>query len=352
MMGAIISEWAGGIVGIRTLVGLATAATIIASQAIITGAFSMTRQAMQLGWLPGVKIRQTSDRIYGQIYVPVVNGLMMIATIGIAVGFGSSARLAGAFGTAVSTTMLLTTVLLFTAMLRIWRWPVIVAGPLAAAFLVIDAGFFGANLLKIVDGGWLPLTLGATVFFVMATWRAGAEAVRVSAEAASESTDQFFDELGRRNVARTPGAAIFLTRSQEGIPALVVDFVRSVGSLHESVVILTVVFDEVPRVAEADRAQVVRLGDDIWRVVLRFGFVEIPDLPAALDRVEGLDCAANIHEAVYFGARDLVVAQPSGRLRGWRLEIFAWLYRNAVKMVDRFSLPPKKVIEIARQIEI
>jgi KUP system potassium uptake protein len=334
------------------LVLLATAATIIASQAIITGSFSMTRQAMQLGWLPGVKIRQTSDRVYGQIYVPAVNGLMMIATIGIAIGFGSSTRLAGAYGTAVSTTMLLTTVLLVTAMIRVWRWPMLIVAPTAAIFLAVDGTFFGANLLKIADGGWLPALIGGTVFFIMATWRAGADAVRLSADARAEPVETFLAELRRDKIARTPGSAIFLTRSEASIPALVVDFVRSVGSLHQSVVILTVEFDDVPRVAPGSRSSVRPLGDDIWRVTLHFGFVEIPDLPAALAEMKGLDCAADIRHAFYFGARDLVARKPASVISGWRLEIFAWLYRNAVKMVDRFSLPPKQVIEIARQIEI
>ncbi len=334
------------------LVALATAATVIASQAIITGSFSMTRQAMQLGWLPGMNIRQTSDNIYGQIYVPVVNGLMMIATIGITIGFGSSARLAGAFGTAVSTTMLLTTVLLFTAMTRVWRWPPYLAAPVAGVFLLVDASFFGANLLKIVDGGWLPLTIGATVFFVMATWRRGSEAVRVAASKDSEPVGAFLTEIERNKTPRVPGAAIFLTRETENMPSLAVDYVRQIGSLHQSVVIVSVVFDDTPRVAAANRSHLEHLGDDIWRVLVRYGFVEIPDLPATLRQIKGLDRKADIREAIYFASRDLVVPKARSRMASWRLEVFAWLYRNAVKMTDRFDLPPKNVIEIARQIEV
>jgi KUP system potassium uptake protein len=340
-------QWA-----VYPLVVLATLATIIASQAIITGSFSMTRQAMQLGWLPGVDIRQTSDSLYGQIYVPAVNGLMMIVTLGITIGFGSSARLGGAYGTAVSTTMMLTTVLLLVAMIRVWRWPLYVALPLAAVFLTVDIGFFAANLLKIVDGGWLPLALGAAVFFVMATWRTGADAVHAAYVAEREPVETFLARLKRDKIARVPGAAIFLTRSDDAIPSLMVDYVQSTGALHHSVVILTVVFEDAPRVAAKRRSEVAHLADDIWRVTLRFGFVEIPNLPAALGRVKDLDCKADVKEAIYFGARDLVVAKPGGRLRGLRLSLFAWLFRNAVKTVDRFQLPPQKVIEIARQIEI
>jgi len=334
------------------LVGLATLATIIASQAIITGSFSMTRQAMQLGWLPGVDIRQTSDSLYGQIYVPAVNGLMMIATVGITIGFGSSARLAGAFGTAVSTTMMLTTVLLLVAMIRVWRWPLYLALPVAGVFLIVDVAFFGSNLLKIIDGGWLPLTLGAGIFFVMATWRAGVDAVRESYISRRESVEAFKARLKRDKIPRVPGAAIFMARAEDAIPSLMVDFVRNIGSLHESIIILTIIFEDRPRVDADVRSQVTPLGDDLWRVTLRYGFVEIPNLQAGLAQVKNLDCAADIEHAVYFGARDIVVAKHGGRMRGLRLVVFTWLFRNSVKAVDRFRLPPQSVIEVARQIEI
>ena len=338
---------------IYPLVGLATLATIIASQAIITGSFSMTRQAMQLGWLPGVDIRQTSDRVYGQIYVPVVNALMMIATIAITIGFGSSARLGGAYGTAVSTTMLLTTVLLFNAMRTVWRWPLFAAAAAAAIFLTIDGAFFASNLFKIVDGGWLPLTLGGLVFFVMTTWRRGIDAIVRGQAGLSQAPDQFLAALKADKIARVPGAAIFLTRPETRIPALVVDYVRRIGALHRDVIILTIAFDEAPRVAEADRATLEPIGDGISRVTLRYGFVEIPDLPYSLSRMEGLKASIDLTHAAYFGARDGVIAKPAGGcMKGWRLAVFVWLYRNAVKIVDRFKLPPKNVTEIARQIEI
>ncbi|HEY1753161.1 MAG TPA: KUP/HAK/KT family potassium transporter [Caulobacteraceae bacterium] len=334
------------------LVGLATVATIIASQAIITGSFSMTRQAMQLGWLPGVDIRQTSDEVHGQIYVPVVNGLMAIVTIGITIAFGSSARLAGAYGAAVSTTMLLTTVLLLAAMIRVWRWPPRLALPAAAVFLVVDAGFFGANLMKVAQGGWLPLTLGAVVFFVMATWNAGAQAVHRSYLARREPVRRFTARLRRKKAPRVPGVAIFLTRAEDQIPSLMTDFVKQVGSMHAKVIVLTVVFDDRPRVPPDERSEVTRMARDMWRVTLRFGFVEIPNLPAALARVDDLPCADLVKDAVFFAARDLVVGKARGRLRGGRLGLFAWLFRNSVKAVDRFQLPPRHVIEIAREIEI
>ncbi len=335
------------------LVFLATIATIIASQSIVTGSFSMTRQAMQLGWMPGFDIRQTSDKVYGQIYVPTVNWLMMAATIGITVAFRSSDRLAGAYGTAVSTTMLLTTLLLFTAMVKVWRWPLWTSALISGGFLLIDVAYFVANLLKIADGGWLPLSVGAVIFFVMLTWRSGIDAVRRSLANASEPAERFVADLKSGKVPRVPGTAIFLTRTYQQIPPLLIDHVRHMGALHESVIALTVIFEEDPRVDNAHRCSVEPLAQGIWRITLRYGFIEIPDLTATLKRVSWLDKSIDLDHALYFATRDLVVP-TAGRsvFARWQLPIFAFLYRNAVKVVDRFSLPPDRVVEIARQIEV
>ncbi len=338
---------------IYPLVILSTIATIIASQAIITGSFSMTRQAMQLGWLPGVNIRQTSDEVYGQIYVPAVNWLMMFATVGITLAFRSSDRLAGAYGTAVSTTMLLTTCLLFTAMRKVWCWPTLVAVGVAGIFLVVDIAFFGANLLKIADGGWVPLTFGLLVFFIMTTWRSGVDSVRAALAQASEPAAKFVADLEAGKIPRVPGTAVFLTRTYQLIPPLLIDHVKHMGALHNSVIALTVQFEETPRVSEDRRCDVETIAPGIWRMTTRFGFIEIPDICDALGKLKGLDPSIDIANAVYFGTRDFVVRKPgTALLANWRLPVFAFLYRNAAKMVDRFNLPSKNVVEIARQIEI
>jgi len=335
------------------LVILATLATIIASQAIITGSFSMTRQAMQLGWLPGLSIRQTSDKVYGQIYVPTVNWLMMVATVAITIAFGSSDKLAGAYGTAVSTTMLLTTCLLFAAMRRVWRWPLLVCLAVAGVFLIVDLAFFGANLLKIADGGWLPLTFGALVFFVMTTWRGGIDAVRASLQATTQSPERFLAELEQGSVPRVPGTAVFLTRARQTIPTLLVDHIKHMGALHQHVIALTVLFEECPRSIEAERCSIEPVGAGIVHITVRFGFIEIPDVEVALSGVKGLDSGVDLSSAVFFGTRDQVVRRPAGALLApWRRPAFAFLYRNAVKVVDRFNLPPQSVVEIARQIEV
>ena len=338
---------------IYPLVVLATLATIIASQAIITGSFSMTRQAMQLGWLPGVAIRQTSDRIYGQIYVPVVNWLLMAATIAVTVAFGSSDRLAGAYGTAVSTTMLLTTVLLYRAIRDVWRWPIAVAIPVAGVFLMVDAGFFLANLLKIAEGGWLPLSFAAVLFVIMITWRKGTDAIRAALTQPPQAAERFLSDLKSGAIPRVPGTTVFLTRSTQKVSGLIMAHAHFVGVLPQHAIALSVVFENTPRTVGPTCSVIDHVGEGLWHVAARFGFFEIPDLRRSLDQLHGLDDAVNFDKAMFVGTRDLIVHKPhSAVLRGWRLELFAFLYRNSVKVVDRFNLAPDNVIEIARQIEI
>ena len=338
---------------IYPLVMLATVATIIASQAIITGSFSMTRQAMQLGWLPGVAIRQTSDRIYGQIYVPVVNWLLMVVTIAITIAFGSSDRLAGAYGTAVATTMLLTTILLFRAMRDLWHWPRAAAILVAGVFIVVDTSFFAANLLKIADGGWLPLTLAAALFIIMVTWRSGVEAVRATLLQTPESAESFLNDLKSGAIPRVDGTTVFLTRSSQKVSRLIMDHAHFVRVLPRNAIALSVVFENTPRIVGPNCTVIDTVGEGLWHLVARFGFFEIPDLRRALLGTNGLGAEVDFDKALFVGTRDLVVGRKENpTLRGWRLALFAFLYRNSVKIVDRFNLKAENVVEIARQIEI
>ncbi|HXP25253.1 MAG TPA: KUP/HAK/KT family potassium transporter [Steroidobacteraceae bacterium] len=335
------------------LVVLATIATIIASQAIITGSFSMTRQAMQLGWLPGVAIRQTSDRIYGQIYIPAVNWLLMVATIATTIAFGASDRLAGAYGTAVSTTMLLTTFLLYRAMRDLWKWPMAVAAPIAIVFIVVDTSFFTANLLKIAQGGWLPLTFAAILFLIMVTWRRGVEAIRKTLVQSPQSAEKFLSDLKCGAIPRVDGTTVFLTRSSQKVSRLIMDHAHFVGVLPRNAIALSVVFEATPRIAGPTCAVVDNVGEGLWHLVARFGFLEIPDLRQALLNTRGLPAEIDFDKAMFVGTRDLVVSRrEDASLRGWRMALFAFLYRNSVKIVDRFNLEPSNAIEIARQIEI
>jgi KUP system potassium uptake protein len=338
---------------IYPLVVLATAATIIASQAIITGSFSMTRQAMQLGWLPGVAIRQTSDRIYGQIYVPSVNWLLMVATIATTIAFERSDRLAGAYGTAVSTTMLLTTFLLYRAMRDVWEWPRALAMPIIGVFIVVDASFFLANLLKIAEGGWLPLTLAAALFVIMITWRAGVDAMRAAMTQTPLSVDRFMADIKSGVIPRVEGTTVFLTRSAQKIPRLIMDHAHFAGVLPRHAIALGVIFENTPRIVGPACAVVDDVGDGLWHVAARFGFLEIPDLRRALLKTHGLASTVDFDRALFVGTRDLVVGKrKNSSLSRWRLALFSFLYRNSVKIVDRFNLAPENVIEIARQIEI
>ena len=287
---------------IYPLVGLATVATIIASQAIITGSFSLTRQAMLLGWFPGVRIRQTSSEEYGQIYVPFVNWTMMVLTIALTIIFGNSYRLAGAYGTAVSTTMLLTTALLYNVMRKRWRWPL---GPTLTAsglFLAVDFTFFAANLFKIREGGWIPLTFGTLVFIVMVSWHFGFEAMRQRHAVLTETPEEFFRHLKESRVPRVPGTAIFLTRLATTISFLIIEHVAQMRALSETVIALTVQFEDIPRVPPRDRIELVKLTEGFWHIIVHFGFVQIPDIPAALRQAKDRGCPIDLEDAIYFGA--------------------------------------------------
>jgi KUP system potassium uptake protein len=335
------------------LVVLATFATIIASQAIITGAFSLTRQAMQLGWFPGLNIRQTSDDEYGQIYVPVVNWTMMVGTLFLTFSFGSSDALAGAYGTAVSTTMLLTTALLFNAMRDVWGWKLPATLAVSGVFLLVDLAFFGANLLKIREGGYIPLLIGVLIFLVMTTWHQGIEAIRRSLTQKPESVAAFLATLNSGTVARVPGTAVFFSRSDWAIPAVLVRHVAQIKAVQETVVSLTVRFEDYPRVPISERAEVEKIADNFFHVTVRFGFIEMTNVVAALACAKEKGCTINLDDAVYFASHDEVVrSKTPPRLAAWRRMLFAIMYRNAVRTPDRFDLPADKFLEVGRQIAL
>jgi KUP system potassium uptake protein len=337
---------------IYPLVTLATLATVIASQAIITGSSSMTRQAMQLGWFPGVRIDQTSAEEYGQIYVPFVNWIMMALTIALTVSFGSSDRLAGAYGTAVSTTMVLTTALLFHVMLKRWRWPFYQAAAIAGIFLVVDFAFFLANLLKIAEGGWIPLTFAAFLFVIMTTWHYGVEAKERRDAPRTQSLESFLGYLHQNNVPRVSGTAVFLTRSSEMIAPVIVDYVEGVRSLPETVITLAVSFEDVPRARSNNRVRVKQFGDGFWHVTVHFGFVQIPDLPSALGlaKKQGVP---SLKGATYFIEREYLVSRKGQNvLARWRIALFSFMSRNSAHAIDRFQIPADSLVELGRRIEL
>jgi KUP system potassium uptake protein len=336
------------------LVFLATIATIIASQSIITGAFSMTRQAIQLGWLPRLHIKQTSEHGYGQIYVGVVNWLLMVVTIALTVLFQKSDNLAAAFGIAVSATMLMTSCLLFIAMREIWGWSVWASATLAGLFVVVDAGFFSANSLKIADGGYVPLLLAAAVYGVMLIWHRGTVAVTQRLAQAPVPIPQFLADLKVRGVPRVPGTAIFLTRTTSGVPPVMSWHLQHNRALHERVLVLTVLTESKPRVRPAERMIVEQEGENFWRITARYGFMERPDIPRLLREAhDNAGCAIDLDDVTYYVGHENIVHRERGpALPVWQEALFAAMVRNSTHVTDYFRLPSRQVVEIGRQVSI
>ncbi|GAJ28027.1 potassium transporter Kup [Acidomonas methanolica] len=333
------------------MVLLATLATIIASQATITGVFTLTRQAIQLGWFPGLAIRQTSDTEYGQIYVPVVNWTVMMVTLSIALAFGSSNALSGAYGTAVSTTMFMTTLLIFDVMRRRWHWALWQAVPVALFFALVDGVFFAANLLKIKAGGYVPLLIGISIYAIMTTWRRGVQLLHAGLTGKGERGAKVLGDLREGKVPRTGGTMVFLSPSDLPVPPIVARHVAAFRSLPAETVVLTVIFEETPRVDEAERVRSERVADGVWHVRVRFGFIEIPNLFAVLGRAQMAGCEIDLDKVIFMaGDDDIVGARSRPRMAPLRRLLFAFLYRNAVRASDRFTLPRERLIEIGHNV--
>ena len=336
------------------LILLATLATIIASQSIITGAFSMTRQAIQLGWLPRLVIRQTSEEGYGQIYVGAVNWLLMIVTVGLTLGFRKSDNLASAYGIAVSATMLMTSCLLFIAMREMWNWSIAAAGSVAAAFLIVDGAFFSSNLLKLADGGWVPIVLAVVVFGIMRIWHAGVAAVGKKLIATAEPLDAFFAALDRDKIARPKGTAVFLSRARRETPPLLIWHVRQNRCLYDDVLIITIVTALIPRVSPEERFTINKEGPRIWRVLIHNGFIERLSLDDLLPALSDAGCDFDMTKVVYYVGHETVVRgrSRSWPLRGLYIRLFAFLERNQAHVTDVLGLPSERVVQIGRYIEL
>lgn len=335
------------------MVVLATVATIIASQSIITGTFSMTRQAIQLGWLPRLQIKQTSSEGYGQIYVPTVNWLLMLATVGLTVYFRKSDNLAAAYGIAVSLTMLMTSALLFIAMREIWHWNVVAAAAAAAVFLTIDGAFFLANLAKVAEGGYVPLILASGVYTIMWIWHRGAAAVSGRLREQVVAVPDFMKKIAAEAVPRVPGTAVFLTRLTEGTPPVMLWHVKHNRALHQRLVVVRVQVMQIPRVSESDRITVSEVVPNFWRVEASFGFMERPNIPEVLAASKSLGCEVDLDDVTYYVGHETVVRREDGLgLPAWQERFFVAMERNAVHVSDFFSLPNNQVVEIGRQVAI
>ena len=335
------------------LVLLATVATIIASQSIITGAFSMTRQAIQLGWLPRVHITQTSEAGYGQIYVGSINWLLMAVTLGLAIGFGKSDNLAAAYGIAVSLTMLMTSALLFIAMRDVWRWPVLAAGAVAGAFMIVDGAFVAANLEKVTEGGYVPLVLAAFVYGTMLIWHRGARAVAERLREAVVPVDEFMAKVQAQRLPRVPGTAVFLTRTRTATPPVMVWHAKHNRALHERLFVVTVISESIPWIGDAERLSWEELAPRFWRATARYGFMERPDIPALLQRAKAGRCDLDLEDVTYYVGHETVIPREDHRgLARWVEALFAAMQRNSAHVTDYFRLPSDAVVEIGREIAI
>ncbi len=335
------------------LVLLSTVATIIASQSIITGAFSMTRQAIQLGWMPRLTVVQTSDEGYGQIYVGTVNWLLMIVTVALALAFRKSDNLAGAYGIAVSATMLLTTALLYTAMRDIWKWGLAASLAVAGVFFVVDGSFFASNLLKLLDGGYVPLLLAAAVYAVMYIWHRGLAAIRERVYENPVPVADFFASIGRDGVARVPGTAVFLTRVKDATPPVMLWYVRHSHALHEKVIAVTLETASVPRVAQEQRIQLAQPVHNFWVASACYGFMERPDLPKLMQQLAARGCGVVPGKLTYFVGSERVVPRTDGHgLPRWLQAIFSVLLRNSMHLPDYLSVPRDQLVDLGRQISI
>jgi KUP system potassium uptake protein len=330
---------------------LATAATVIASQAVISGAFSLSQQAMQLSLLPRLDIHQTSEEAIGQVYVPQINWLLAICVIGLVLGFQSSSALASAYGIAVVITMVVTTCLLAVVARRVWGWSILLTCAVIGVFLLIDLAFFAANVIKIPQGGWFPLLAGAVVFTIMSTWRRGRQIILERMSDENKPLQRFIAELDAATLPRVKGTAVYLAARRDTVPYAMTDNLRHNKVLHERVFLLTVVTERAPHVSEAERITVTELGRGIIRMIVRFGFAERPALPPVLARAReriGLD----VNEASFFLGRETPVPGVHPPLARWRERLFAFMTRNAVSATDYFQIPPKRVVELGTQVEL
>jgi len=331
---------------------LATLATITASQAVITGAFSMTRQAILLGCLPRMIIKQTSSSGYGQIYIGVVNFVLMVVTISLTIGFGKSSNLAAAYGIAVSLTMLMTSSLLFIAMREIWKWNLLMSSVVAGFFIIIDSAFFLSNLTKVAKGGFIPLIMGAITFGVMWIWLRGTTAVANQIETAV-SIPKFMDAVKTQHIPRVPGTAIFLTRSSRDTPPVLLWHVKQNRALHQQIFVLRIQIMPVPRVEIKHRLTIKELANNIWRAEARYGFMEQPDIPQLLKDSTAYGCNADFSDIIYYvGHETIICRHDEAGLPAWQEELFAIMQRNAAHFSDFFDLPSNQVVEIGRHISI
>jgi KUP system potassium uptake protein len=333
------------------LVVLATMATVIASQAVISGAFSITRQAVQLGYLPRLRILHTSASTEGQIYIPFINWTLLVLVIMLVLGFETSSNLAAAYGISVTGTMFISTCMMGILILYVWKWNRWLAWLFIGTFLIIDGAYFTANLTKIPDGGWFPLAVGLFAFTMLTTWARGRFLMNQRLTESAMPMEVFIKSASR-TATRVAGTAVFMTSTASGVPHALLHNLKHNKVLHERILILTVIIDEIPYIDLEDRIEVVDLGENFYRMILRYGFMQQPDVPATLKIVENCGPQIKMMDTSFFLARQTLLASDRPGMAIWREKLFAWMLRNAESAMEFFKLPTNRVVELGSQVEI
>lgn len=330
---------------------LAILATIIASQAVISGAFSLTQQAIQLGFMPRMRIQHTSASASGQIYIPMINWFLMVMVLVLVLSFGSSSNLAAAYGIAVTGAMFIDTCLLAVVLITLWKWPAWKAFPVLAIFFIVDVAYFGANLLKVPAGGWVPLVMGLVIFTLLTTWARGRKLMQERMREAAMPIPVFIDSAAS-SASRVPGTAVFMTSTASGVPHALLHNLKHNKVLHERIILLTVKIEDVPYVGEEKRCSLDDLGNGFHRMILRYGFVDEPDVPAALKSVQSCGPKFKMMETSFFLSRQTLLPSARPGMSLWREQLFSWMLRNAESAMEFFRLPTNRVVELGSQIEI
>ncbi len=332
------------------LVALSTLATVIASQAVISGAYSLTQQAIQLGYSPRLEVQHTSAREIGQIYLPGINWTLFVAVVALVLGFGSSTNLAGAYGIAVTGTMLITNVLAVCVTRWLWHWSWWRAILGVLPFMVIDFAFFSANTIKIVDGGWFPLVFGMGIFLLLTTWKRGRQLLYAQLEKDALDLKSFISSLGMGGATRVPGTAVFMTPNPDNVPQAMLHSLKHYKVVHERMVMVTVKVLDVPRVPSAQRVTVEAMPQNFWRVCVHFGFMDEPDLPQALEWCAEQGLHLDMMDTSFFLGRETLIPSLSSEMVLWREKLFIAMFRNAGSVTNYFKLPANRVVELGAQV--
>ncbi|MFY8105680.1 MAG: potassium transporter Kup [Elstera sp.] len=334
------------------MVLLATCASVIASQAVISGAFSVTRQAMQLGYSPRMDVEHTSEQAIGQIYIPQVNWGLYVVVIGLVVSFQSSTNLAAAYGISVTGTMVITSCLAYTIVRHKWRWARLPTLALIVPFLIVDIAFFSANTVKIADGGWFPLALGIVLFTLMATWKRGREIVAERLQEGTIPLASFFSRQSSSKTTRVQGTAVFMTANNQQVPYALLHNLKHNKVLHERVILLTVSTENVPYVSDRERLVLQPLDQNFFRIQVRYGFAQDPNVPAELQRCKELGLAISMMDTSFFLSRETLISTIRPGMARWRERLFISMAKNAVSATDFFKIPANRVVELGTQIEL